>query len=58
MKPSYFKADQAGEGLPLFSSEAVVCENGFSLAAVHDMGTFAMRLKLAEFIPIPPTACP
>ena len=58
MKLSYFKAGQAGEGMPLFSSEAIVYENGFSLAAVYDMGTFAMRLKLAEFTPIPPVPCP
>jgi len=55
---SYFPPEATGEMTPAFSTETIVCENGFSQAAVYDFERFAIRLKLVEFKPIRPEPCP
>lgn len=55
---SYFPREASGDQTPVFTSTAVVYENGFVQAASYDFGEFAIRLTLEEFSPIPPTPCP
>lgn len=57
MKFSYFKSRAGGDQMPAFSTEAIVYANGFTLASVYDLGGAAVRLKLIDFSPIPPTPC-
>jgi hypothetical protein len=57
MTLSYFPPG-SGEQTPVYSATMVVYENGFAQAAVYDLGTFAMRLRLVEFSPSPPKPCP
>ncbi|KAB2876592.1 MAG: DUF1849 family protein [Bauldia sp.] len=57
MKFSYFEPDAGGEQVPAFTTEAIVYANGFALATVYDLGGVALRVKLIDFAPLPPTAC-
>ena len=57
MKFSYFQPKAGTDQMPAFATDAVVYENGFTMAAVYDFGQFAMKAKLVEVRPIPPRPC-
>ena len=57
MKFSYFQQAAGTDQMPSFAIDAVVYENGFTLAAIYEFGQFAMKAKLIEFRPIPPKPC-
>jgi hypothetical protein len=55
---SYFSEKATGgEQTPMFTTEMVLYENGFTLAASYDLGFGSMDLRLVEFKPIPPKPC-
>ncbi len=54
---SYFPPVAGADQAPAFSTDGIVYENGFTLAAVYDLGAIALRLRLVEFKPLPPKPC-